>query len=56
MKVVKDDPDDDNIIECAVEGKANMIVSGNNHLLELKEFEGIQILNPADFLSIIRLY
>lgn len=45
------DPDDDKILECAVEGNADYIVSGDKHLLVLKQFEKIQIVKPADFLK-----
>ena len=48
--VIADDPDDDHILACAVEGGADIIVSGNKHLLRLKEYEGIPIVRPMDFL------
>ncbi|MEK6918341.1 MAG: putative toxin-antitoxin system toxin component, PIN family [Nanoarchaeota archaeon] len=50
LKVVKDDPDDDKIIETAVEGKADYIISGDNHLLKIKGFRGIKIMNAGEFL------
>ena len=50
IKAVADDPDDDKFIECAVLCGANYIVSGDKHLLKLEEYEGIKILNSADFL------
>ena len=52
--VVKGDPDDDRILECALEAKAGIIVSGDSHLLELRTYRGIRILGPADFLGIAR--
>src|SRR5688500_15395396 len=33
LTVIPNDPDDDKFVECAVEGKASYIVSGNKHLL-----------------------
>ncbi len=45
------DKNDNKIIECAVEGKANFIVTGDPDLLELKEFKGIKILTAAKFLK-----
>ncbi|MEI2779828.1 MAG: putative toxin-antitoxin system toxin component, PIN family [Candidatus Competibacter sp.] len=48
--VIADDPDDDHILACAVAGKADILVSGNKHLLRLKEYEGIPIVRPRDFL------
>ncbi|MEW6356203.1 MAG: putative toxin-antitoxin system toxin component, PIN family [Planctomycetota bacterium] len=48
---ITSDPDDNHVIECALHAHATIIVSGDAHLLALKEFEGIQILSPRDFLS-----
>ena len=51
---IREDPDDDKILECAVACKAKYIVSYNNHLLKLKVFRGIKILTPKQFLDLIR--
>jgi uncharacterized protein len=52
--VVENDPADDHILACAVSGKADVIVSGDKrHLLPLKEYEGIPIVRPADFLRML---
>jgi putative PIN family toxin of toxin-antitoxin system len=53
LAVVKDDPDDDKFLECAVAGEAEIIVSGDPHLLALKQYRGIQILSPAAFLAFL---
>ena len=53
LKVVKPDPKDDIVLECALAGKSNYIISGDKHLLDLKDFRGIKILTPKDFLSLI---
>lgn len=53
VKVVKDDPDDDIILTIAKQAKANYIVSGDPHLTKLKEYEGIPILTPAQFIKIL---
>ncbi len=50
LNVIKEDPPDNRILECAVEGRADLIVSGNRHLLRLKTYEGIAIVRPIDFL------
>ena len=46
-------PDEDNrILECAVDGKADFIVTGDTrHILPLKEYSGIRILSPSEFLK-----
>jgi putative PIN family toxin of toxin-antitoxin system len=51
IQVVADDPDDDKFIECAVVAGASAIVSGDHHLLELGEYEGIPVLSAAEFLA-----
>jgi putative PIN family toxin of toxin-antitoxin system len=49
LDVIPDDPDDNRILECAVEGKADLIVSGDRTLLRLKSYSGIPIVRPIDF-------
>jgi putative PIN family toxin of toxin-antitoxin system len=49
--VIHDDPSDDKFLEAAVAGRASCIVSGDKHLLNLFEFQGIQILKPNDFVQ-----
>ena len=53
LAVVSDDPDDNKVLECAVAGGANYIVSGDKHLLGLREYQGIRILSPTEFLSVL---
>jgi uncharacterized protein len=48
--VIKEDPDDNHILACALAGKANLIVSRDLDLLRLKQYEGIGIMSPIDFL------
>jgi uncharacterized protein len=52
IDAVKEDPDDNKILECAKAGQAEYIVTNDNHLLKLKEFEGIKIVKPEEFLRI----
>jgi len=52
IDAIKDDPTDNKYIECAVEGKANYIISGDHHLKDLISFQGIRIVDPALFLKI----
>ena len=53
LKIIKQDPDDDKFIECAISCDADYIISGDRHLVNLKEYRGIKIVNPLDFLLII---
>ncbi|MCG2691218.1 putative toxin-antitoxin system toxin component, PIN family [Microgenomates group bacterium] len=52
IRVVKMDKSDDKIIEAAVTGRVNYIISGDKHLLKIKKYQGVKIVTPADFLSI----
>ena len=52
-KVIVDDPADDAVLACAIEGKAEFIVSGDSHLLNLKEYQGIKIVAAKQFLEIL---
>ena len=49
LKVVDADSDDDKIIECAIIGSATHIVTGDSHLLQLRNYQNIQIVTAADF-------
>lgn len=48
------DPDDTRYLECAVEGRADLIVSGDRHLLELGVFQGIRIVDATTCLSVLQ--
>lgn len=54
LNLVKDAPDDNKFLECAVEGKASIIVSGGPHLLKFKPFRGIKILTPKEYLELLK--
>jgi len=51
---VKKDPDDNKFIACAIEGEADYIISGDGHLLGLKHYKGIQIVDANGFLKILK--
>ncbi len=48
VKVVKEDPDDDIIIECALESNSKYVITYDTHLLNLKEYQGIRIIKPEE--------
>jgi len=50
VKAVTEDDADNRVLECAVAGKADLVVSGDHHLRRLKSFRGIGVVRPADFL------
>ena len=52
LEVVKDDPDDDRIVECAVSAGSDYIVTGDKHLLRMRRYDAIHMLTVADFLKV----
>ena len=56
FQVVEQDHDDDMVIECAVLGEANYIVTGDRHLLSMQSYQNIVILKARDFLDYGELF
>jgi putative PIN family toxin of toxin-antitoxin system len=52
LDVIKEDPADNRILECAVAAGSDYIVSGDNDLLRLGWYDGIKILSVSDFLGL----
>lgn len=50
LAVITEDEPDNRILEAAQDGKANFVISNDKHLLKLKKYEAIEILNPRAFL------
>lgn len=50
VKILEDDPDN-RVLECAAEGGAQIIITGDRAILRLKEYQGIEIMGPAEFLE-----
>jgi len=51
LDIIKADPKDNIILEAAIEGKVEYIISYDNHLLNMIEFRNIKIISPGDFLK-----
>ena len=49
LDIIKEDKSDNKILECAKTGNVDYIITKDNHLLKLKEFEGIKIVTPREF-------
>jgi putative PIN family toxin of toxin-antitoxin system len=49
---VKDDPEDNKVIDCAVEARADYLITKDKHILSLGEYKGIKIVTPREFLEI----
>ena len=55
LSVIKEDEPDNRVLECAAEGKAQYIVTGDKHHLQpLKAFRRTTILNPTQFLELLK--
>lgn len=52
ISVIVDDPDN-RILECAEEGQADFIISGDHHLTDLEDYQGIKIVAPSTFIALI---
>jgi len=55
VNAVKKDKSDNKFIECAIAGRAIYIISGDKHLRDVKEYKGIEILTPAEFIELMNI-
>ncbi|MBS3908749.1 MAG: putative toxin-antitoxin system toxin component, PIN family [Actinobacteria bacterium] len=51
LDIITEDPSDNIFLACAVEGKADFIISGDNHLLQVGTYQRIQIITPREFVD-----
>ena len=51
IEIIKEDSDDNKVIECAIESSSDYIITYDKHLLKLKEYKGIKILKPEEILK-----
>ena len=56
IRTVKDDPEDDKFIECAVALKAEAIITGDKALKAMNGYMGIKILTPQQFLKTYKIH
>lgn len=54
IDVLKADPDDNRVLEAAVQGKCKYIVTGDRELLKLGTFQNMQILTPDEFIDTLK--
>ena len=54
LNIIKERESDNRILECAVSGDANLIVSGDKHLLKLKSYKNIPIIRPKYLTYLVR--
>ena len=51
VQLITEDEPDNRILDCAIEAKAEVVITGDEHLRQLKTFRGIPILSPGEFLE-----
>jgi len=51
LNAVRQDPADNSVLECGLEGKADYIITGDRHLLNLKRYGKMSILTASEFLQ-----
>ena len=52
--MVKDDPGDDIFLECAAAGECEFIISGDQHLLKLKQYKNIKVITAKEFIELLK--
>lgn len=53
IDLIREDSEDNKFIEAAIDGKADLIISQDKHILNLKEYLGIKIVKPEDALNLV---
>lgn len=54
VQIVLDDPDDARYLSAAVDGRADLLVTGDRSLLSLEEYEDVRILTPRAFFELLK--
>ena len=52
LNLVEEDPDDNAIIECALESKSEYLITYDKHLLKIEKYKEIKIIRPEEARSI----
>ena len=55
VEIIKDDASDNNVLDCALDGNADYIVSGDEHLLKLERCGKTSVVNPDSFLRLMEI-
>lgn len=54
VNVVEEDPEDNRVLECALQAHVDFIVTGDKHLLKIREHRGVRIVRASEFLEALR--
>ena len=52
IDIITEDPTDNRILECAAASGSDYLVSGDKHLLKVRQYQGFKIVPPAEFIEI----
>ena len=52
LNIIKEHNEDNKILEAGIDGNVDYILSYDNHLLKVKEYKGIKIITPTEFLHL----
>lgn len=55
VNIIKEDAQDNRVLACALEGRAEYIVSGDFHLQQLEKCEGVRIISPSLFIQKLKI-
>ena len=53
LDAISDDPKDNHVLAAAIEMNCEYIISGDRHLLDLHEYQGVKIVSPREFLTLL---
>lgn len=56
INAIKEDPKDNIFLECALAGRGKFIVSGDQHLLQLKEYGSVKVVTAGEFVDLLTSY
>lgn len=50
---MEEDPADDRVLDCAVAAEADYLITGDMHLLHLRNLGGVKVVTPQDLIGIL---
>lgn len=53
LRLITKDKKDNKILECGIAGKVDYIVTGDKHLLQIKEYKGVKIVTPREIVEMV---
>ncbi|MBW1838195.1 MAG: putative toxin-antitoxin system toxin component, PIN family [Deltaproteobacteria bacterium] len=53
LEIIKEDPEDNMFLECALEAEADFLITGNKKHFPFKTFKGISVVSPGEFINVV---